>query len=99
MTSKPPPEKSLDRPIFREIRVRISCNVGTGVAESIQSALKPEVTQEPNPSIDSHLSVQGTSIIVTLEGNDVPTVRASLNTYLRLISASAESVATLEASR
>jgi len=66
----------LEIPLESEQKARILC-----------SALTPETESIPSDRATSTVTVNGSSLIVRIEANDLTAMRASLNSYVAWISA------------
>jgi KEOPS complex subunit Pcc1 len=68
-------------------------------AEQIYKTLQPELPDEVNPRSTTRCELEGTDMLVlTVAADDIPSLRAALNMYLRLVNI-AEEVTDLVAKR
>lgn len=67
-----------------EIRVRAS----EPAAKAIYSALSPDMKKLEGASERLSMSRRGSSIILKVETDDIASLRANINSYLRLVDAS-----------
>ena len=95
-TSKPLRAKSLQSPILQETRARITANVGNDVVKSVYAALTPELHGVTKSRLDVQASISSDSIVLILMGTDVATLRAAINSYLRLIYVATKSIRIIE---
>jgi KEOPS complex subunit Pcc1 len=55
-------------------------------AKQIFMALAPELCDEVNPRSRIHCSIEGeAALVLTIEAQDIPALRAALNMFLRLV--------------
>jgi len=68
-------------------------------AEKIYRALLPELPDEVNPRSTTRCTLEGTdTLVLTVEAQDVSSLRAALNMYLRLVNVADEVVSLVEKS-
>ena len=96
MTSKPLRAKSSKSPILQETRARITANIGNDVVKSVYAALTPELHVVTKSRLDVQASISNDSIVLILIGTDVTTLRAAINSYLRLIYVATKSIRIIE---
>ncbi|HJS68982.1 MAG TPA: KEOPS complex subunit Pcc1 [Nitrososphaera sp.] len=58
------------------------------VATSIRDALAPDLKRLPKTEGRAEISLKNSDVIFTIETNDIASLRASVNSYLRLADAS-----------
>ena len=77
-------------------RIQISfeapAHKSTLIAKSIYSALNPEIKSSPDPVARTGACVYNSNLYIDMETDDVPNLRAIINSYLRLANASYKSI-------
>ena len=77
-------------------RIQISFKRSTSksslIVKSIYSALNPDIKSSPDPVVRTGACLYN-SLYIDMETNDVPSLRALINSYLRLANASYKSIA------
>jgi tRNA threonylcarbamoyladenosine modification (KEOPS) complex Pcc1 subunit len=68
-------------------RIRISPK-SRRVAASIRDALAPDLKRLPKTEGRAEISLKNSDIVFTIETNDIASLRASVNSYIRLADAS-----------
>lgn len=59
----------------------------TLIAKSIYSALDPEIKHSSDSGVVTRISVDVTDLFIEVETDDIPKLRAIVNSYLRLVNA------------
>jgi tRNA threonylcarbamoyladenosine modification (KEOPS) complex Pcc1 subunit len=65
------------------------------VAESIRDALAPDLKRLPKTEGRAGISLKNSDIIFTIETDDIASLRASVNSYIRLADASCKCITLL----
>lgn len=68
-------------------RIKLSAK-SRRVATSIRDALAPDLKRLPKTEGRAEISLKNSDVIFTIETNDIASLRASVNSYLRLADAS-----------
>ncbi|MGI0048028.1 MAG: KEOPS complex subunit Pcc1 [Nitrososphaera sp.] len=68
-------------------RIKLSAK-SRRVATSIRDALAPDLKRLPKTEGRAEISLKNSDIVFTIETNDIASLRASVNSYLRLADAS-----------
>jgi tRNA threonylcarbamoyladenosine modification (KEOPS) complex Pcc1 subunit len=68
-------------------RIKLSAK-SRRVAASIRDALAPDLKRLPKTEGRAEISLKNSDIVFTIETNDIASLRASVNSYLRLADAS-----------
>jgi tRNA threonylcarbamoyladenosine modification (KEOPS) complex Pcc1 subunit len=68
-------------------RIKLSAK-SSRVATSIRDALAPDLKRLPKTEGRAEISLKNSDIIFTIETGDIASLRASVNSYLRLADAS-----------
>lgn len=68
-------------------KIRISAK-SRRVATSIHDALAPDLKRLPKTEGRTDISLKNSDVVFTIETNDIASLRASVNSYLRLADAS-----------
>ena len=75
-------------------RAKISVSVGSKrAATCIRGALLPDLKRLPKSDGRADISLKGSAIVFTIKTNDIASLRASINSYLRLADASYKCIA------
>jgi tRNA threonylcarbamoyladenosine modification (KEOPS) complex Pcc1 subunit len=78
-------------------KIRISFKRSTSksslIVKSIYSALNPDIKSFPDPVIRTSACVNNSNLYIEMETSDVPSLRAIINSYLRLANVSYKSIA------
>ena len=78
-------------------RIQISFKRSTSksslIVKSIYSALNPDIKSSPDPVVKTGACLYNSNLYIDMETNDVPSLRALINSYLRLANASYKSIA------
>jgi tRNA threonylcarbamoyladenosine modification (KEOPS) complex Pcc1 subunit len=73
----------------KRYRARIKvCAKSRPVASSIRDALAPDLRRLPKTECTAKISLKDSDVIFTIETEDVASLRASINSYVRLAEAS-----------
>jgi len=59
-------------------------------AEQIYRSLLPELADEVNPRTATHCRIDGETLVLTVEAEDLAALRAALNMFLRLVNVADE---------
>ena len=72
-------------------RIQISFEAPTGkstlIAKSIYSALDPEIRHYSDSGATTRISITTPDLLIEVESDDIPKLRAIINSYLRLVNA------------
>lgn len=68
-------------------KIRVSAK-SRRVAASIRDALAPDLKRLPKTEGRAEISLKNSNIIFTIETDDIASLRASINSYIRLADAS-----------
>lgn len=68
-------------------RIRVSAK-SRRAATSIRDALEPDLKRLPKADGRAEISLKNSDVIFTIETNDIASLRASVNSYIRLADAS-----------
>ena len=63
------------------------------IAKSIYSALNPDTKFSSDSGLRARISVDISNVFIEIETNDIPSLRAAINSYLRLANASYRCIA------
>ena len=75
--------------ILKSCRAKIKVSVKSRrVAASIRNALAPDLKRLPKTEGRAEISLKNSDVIFTIETGDISSLRASINSYLRLADAS-----------
>lgn len=70
-------------------RIQISFEAPTGkstlIAKSIYSALDPEIRHYSDSGATTRISITTPDLLIEVESEDIPKLRALVNSYLRLV--------------
>jgi tRNA threonylcarbamoyladenosine modification (KEOPS) complex Pcc1 subunit len=70
-------------------RIQISFEAPTGkstlIAKSIYSALDPEIRHSSDSGATTRISISIPDLLIEVESEDIPKLRALVNSYLRLV--------------
>lgn len=70
-------------------RIQISFEAPTGkstlIAKSIYSALDPEIRHYSDSGATTRISITTPDLLIEIESEDIPKLRALVNSYLRLV--------------
>jgi tRNA threonylcarbamoyladenosine modification (KEOPS) complex Pcc1 subunit len=74
---------------LKSCRARIKISPGSRrVATSIRDALSPDLKRLPKTEGRAEISLKNSDIVFTIETGDIASLRASINSYIRLADAS-----------
>jgi tRNA threonylcarbamoyladenosine modification (KEOPS) complex Pcc1 subunit len=76
-------------------RIKLSAK-SRRVATSIRDALAPDLKRLPKTEGRAEISLKNSDVIFTIETNDIASLRASVNSYLRLADASYRCITEIE---
>lgn len=78
------PGSGSERPIER-YRAKIEISGESEIIETIYMALKPEIKSPPNPErVKADASYEGDKLVIEISSRDIPSLRASINSYIYL---------------
>ena len=70
-------------------RIQISFEAPTGkstlIAKSIYSAVDPEIRYSSDSGVVTRISINVHDLLIEVESEDIPKLRALVNSYLRLV--------------
>ena len=75
-----------------QISFKTSTSKSNLIVKSIYSALNPDIKSSPDPGVKTGACVYNSNLHIEIETNDVPSLRAIINSYLRLANASYKSI-------
>jgi tRNA threonylcarbamoyladenosine modification (KEOPS) complex Pcc1 subunit len=70
-----------------QISFRAPINKSTLIAKSIYSALDPEIRYSSDSGVATRISINISDLLIEVESDDIPKLRAIINSYLRLVNA------------
>ncbi len=80
-------------------RARIEVSGRDEIIETIHRALEPEIKSPPNPErVRASASYSGGKLIIEIASRDIPSLRASINSYIYLAYAALKSLEAMERS-
>ena len=96
--TKPPSEESsskeITRSFIRSVVILFRFRMDQDVAKAVLRALIPEVRSHSEDRAQISVRMRGGVIAIRAEGSDISRLRATVNSYVRLINAGSESVKT-----
>ena len=76
-----------------QISFKTSTSKSSLIVKSIYSALNPDIKSSPEPVVRTGACVYNSNLYIEMETSDVTSLRAVINSYLRLANASYKSIA------
>jgi tRNA threonylcarbamoyladenosine modification (KEOPS) complex Pcc1 subunit len=70
------------------IQISFEAHKSTLIAKSIYSALNPDIKISSDSGAKTKISVHVSNLVIEIETDDIPSLRAIVNSYLRLVNAS-----------
>jgi tRNA threonylcarbamoyladenosine modification (KEOPS) complex Pcc1 subunit len=70
-----------------QIAFRAPIGKSTLIAKSIYSALDPEIRYSSDLGVVTRISINVPDLLIEVESDDIPKLRAVINSYLRLVNA------------
>jgi tRNA threonylcarbamoyladenosine modification (KEOPS) complex Pcc1 subunit len=70
-----------------QISFKAPISKSTLIAKSIHSALDPEIRHSYDSGVVTRISISVPDLLIEVESDDVPKLRAIINSYLRLANA------------
>lgn len=77
-----------------QISFKASISKSSLIAKCIYSALNPDIKSSPDLGVRTRACVYNSNLYIEIETNDIPSLRAIINSYLRLANASYKCIAT-----
>jgi tRNA threonylcarbamoyladenosine modification (KEOPS) complex Pcc1 subunit len=76
-----------------QISFKTSTSKSSLIVKSIHSALNPDIKSSSDPVVRTGAYIYNSNLYIEMETSDVPSLRAIINSYLRLTNASYKSIA------